>query len=133
VTRYLLDTHVWLWLLAAPERVDDDVRSQLEDRANELFLSAASSWEIAIKYELGKLQLPSPPSVFVPERMRVSGVTAMPVEHAHALRVASLPRHHRDPFDRLLVAQADISGITLVTADEQLTEYDVPMLVVARP
>jgi PIN domain nuclease of toxin-antitoxin system len=130
VTRYLLDTHVWLWLLAAPERIDETTRSALADRSNELFLSAASSWEIAIKHELGKLALPAPPAVFVPERMRVSGVSAMPVEHTHALHVATLPRHHRDPFDRLLVAQAAVTGLTIVTADHQLAQYDVAVLLV---
>lgn len=126
--RFLLDTHVWLWLLAEPTRVSAAVLDQLADEDNVLLLSAASSWEIAIKFELGKLPLPQPPEVFVPDRMQRSGVAAVRVEHAHALRVAKLPAHHRDPFDRLLVAQAQLLDAVLVTNDDQLAAYDVELL-----
>jgi PIN domain nuclease of toxin-antitoxin system len=81
----LLDTHVWLWLQTAPERIRHEVVELLVDRANTVLFSAASSWEIAIKYRLGKLPLPEPPADYVPGRMRLSGVTALPIEHAHAL------------------------------------------------
>lgn len=121
--RYLLDTHVWLWLQAEPERVGEELLDQLADESNELLLSAASSWELAVKYALGEIQLPSPPGVYVPDRLRRSGTTPLAVEHAHVLRVADLPPHHRDPFDRLLVAQAQLLGIPLVTADRQLEPY----------
>jgi PIN domain nuclease of toxin-antitoxin system len=130
VTRYLLDTHVWLWLQTEPERLDVGLLAQLGRPANELLLSAASSWEIAIKYGLGKLALPVAPEVYVPERLRRSGTTPLPVEHAHVLGVAALPPHHRDPFDRVLVAQAQLLGAKLVTADEQLRPYDVDLLFV---
>lgn len=126
--RFLLDTHVWLWLIAEPKRVSPRVLEQLADEANVLLLSAASSWEIAIKFELGKLPLPQPPEVFVPDRMRRSGVIGLPVEHAHSLRVATLPAHHRDPFDRLLVAQAQLLDAIIVTDDDQLAAYDVDVL-----
>lgn len=126
--RFLLDTHVWLWLQARPDRVADDVRAQLADGSTVLFLSAASSWEIAIKNALGRLPLPEPPRTYVPSRMRHDGVDGLPVTHAHALHVASLPPHHGDPFDRLLVAQAQLEGLTVVTADRQLERYDVPLL-----
>jgi PIN domain nuclease of toxin-antitoxin system len=126
--RFLLDTQVWLWLLAEPERIDPQVLDQLGDRSNDVLLSAASSWEIAIKHGLGKLELPEPPPTYVPERMRRSGVTPLPIEHAHALAVATLPTHHRDPFDRLLVAQAALLGIVIVTADRQFDPYDVEVL-----
>lgn len=128
MTRYLLDTHVWLWLQTTPERLRDDVGGLLADRTNTLLLSAASSWEIAIKYRLGKLALPEPPAEYVPDRMRLSGVTPLPVEHAHALRVAELPDHHNDPFDRLIIAQAQELAIPIVTADEQLSEYSVDLV-----
>jgi len=88
VSSFLLDTHVWLWLQTTPERLPDHVRELLADPANTLLLSAASSWEIAIKYRLGKLPLPQPPAEYVPDRMRLSGVTSLPIEHMHALRVA---------------------------------------------
>jgi PIN domain nuclease of toxin-antitoxin system len=128
VTSYLLDTHVWLWLQTTPERIRDEVVDLLADRGNTLLLSAASSWEIAIKYRLGKLPLPEPPAEYVPERMRLSGVTALQVEHAHALRVADLPEHHGDPFDRLIVAQAQSLNVAIVTADRQFGAYEVETL-----
>jgi PIN domain nuclease of toxin-antitoxin system len=123
--RFLVDTHCWLWLQASPERLAPDVLSLLKDPANDLLLSAASSWEIAIKYALRKLPLPEPPSRYVPRRMTASGSRGLGIEHAHSLRVAELPVHHRDPFDRLLVAQAQIEKLVLVTVDRQLEKYDV--------
>src|SRR3954471_11605866 len=98
--RLLLDTQCWLWMQAAPERFGSETTKLLLDRRTELFLSAASSWEIAIKYALGKLPLPEPPATYVPSRMRSSGVQGLSIEHAHALHVERLPAHHRDPFDR---------------------------------
>ena len=130
MTRYLLDTHVWLWLQTTPERLGDEVGELVAARTNTLLLSAASGWEIAIKYRLGKLPLPEPPGVYVPDRMQLSGVTPLPVEHAHALRVAELPDHHSDPFDRLLVAQAQELAIPIVTADAQLSAYSVDLILV---
>jgi PIN domain nuclease of toxin-antitoxin system len=123
--RFLVDTHCWLWLQADPERLSSEVLSLLADPTNELILSAASSWEIAIKYALGKLPLPEPPSRYVPSRMAASGSRGLAVEHAHALRVAELPAHHRDPFDRLLIAQAQVENLVLVTVDRQFEKYDV--------
>jgi PIN domain nuclease of toxin-antitoxin system len=125
--RFLVDTHCWLWLQTTPERLSSDLLTLLADPANDLFLSAASSWEIAIKYALGKLPLPEPPSRYVPRRMTASGSRGLAVEHAHCLRVADLPMHHRDPFDRLLVAQAQIDKLTLVTVDPQFEAYDVQL------
>lgn len=109
--RILLDTHVWLWMLTTPERFSDEARSEIEDASNELLLSAASSWEIAIKVSLGRLDLPEPPGRYVPSRIQSTGVHPLPVEHGHALLTAELPHHHRDPFDRLLVAQAMAEGV----------------------
>ncbi|OLT03126.1 twitching motility protein PilT [Pseudonocardia sp. CNS-004] len=126
--RYLLDTHVWLWLQTEPERVSDDVRDRLGDGSAQLLLSAASSWEIAIKHALGKLPLPEPPKTYVPSRMRHDSVDGLPVTHTHALHVATLPRHHGDPFDRLLVAQSQLEDVPLVTADPHITRYDVTVV-----
>jgi PIN domain nuclease of toxin-antitoxin system len=125
---YLLDTHVWLWMLAAPDRLTKEARELVESPDSRLLLSAASSWEISIKWSLGKLTLPEPPATYVPSRMQSTGVEGLAVEHIHALQVASLPSHHRDPFDRLLVAQAAVGGYTILTADEQLEAYDVEVL-----
>ena len=125
---YLLDTHCWLWMQTEPERFDAHLLAALESSASSKFLSAASAWEIAIKYAIGRLPLPEPPAEYVPERMRLNQVRALPITPAHALAVAALPHHHRDPFDRILVAQARIEGLTLITADKVLERYDAPIL-----
>lgn len=126
--RLLLDTHVWLWLRTEPGRLEEPALKLVEDPGTDLYLSAASAWEIAIKYRLGKLPLPRSPAEYVPERMRTSGTLPLAVEHAHAVHVASLPLHHRDPFDRLLVAQAQVERMRLVTADPAFEAYDVEVL-----
>lgn len=125
--RLLLDTHGWLWMRAEPERLADSSRRLLRDPANELFLSAASAWELAIKFATGKLRLPQPPAVFIAQRLAEDRVVALPILHAHALRAGELPPHHRDPFDRLLIAQAQIEGLTVLTADREFAKYDVPI------
>jgi PIN domain nuclease of toxin-antitoxin system len=125
----LLDTQVFLWLLAEPERLGGHIGS-LEDPGNQLLLSAASSWEIAIKVQLGRLRLPDEPKRYVPQRMRAIGAEPLPVQHGHALAVADLPALHRDPFDRLLVAQARDLHLRIVTADAQIARYDVDTLLV---
>jgi PIN domain nuclease of toxin-antitoxin system len=124
----LLDTQCWLWMVADPDRLSRSARGIVASDEHELFLSSASSWEIAIKHGLGKLTLPAPPPEFVPTRMRLTRVLPLPVTHAHACGVTELPWHHRDPFDRLLVAQARIESLSLLTADRQLRPYDVPIV-----
>ena len=124
--KFLLDTHCWLWLQTERRRFDQGLLETLADPASERYLSAASAWEIAIKYAVGKLPLPEPPAIYVPERMRLSRFEGLAITPAHALAVAVLPQHHRDPFDRVLVAQAQVEGLTLVTADAILERYDVP-------
>ncbi len=125
----LLDTHVFLWLLAEPERLGEHL-SSLDDPANDLLLSAASSWEIAIKARLGRIVLPDDPRRYVPDRMRAIGAEPLAVEHAHALAVTELPMLHRDPFDRMLVAQARHLGLGIVTADADIARYDVRTILV---
>lgn len=114
-------------MLTAPERLGG-LRAPIEDTRNELLFSAASSWEISIKYALDRLPLPEPPTVYVPGRIRSTGVTPVSVEHEHALEVASLPAHHRDPFDRLLIAQARLFEVPLATADSRLGKYELELL-----
>ncbi len=112
----------------APERFSEDTRSLVKASENDLHLSAASAWEIAIKYELGKLTLPGCPAEVIPELMSKTAVSPLPVLHSHALRVADLPMHHRDPFDRLLVAQAQLEDLPILTADPQFEPYEVEIL-----
>jgi PIN domain nuclease of toxin-antitoxin system len=126
--KLLLDTQCWLWGLLEPERLSPEAFLLLENSSHDLYLSAASSWEIAIKTALGKLKLPQAPEIFVPSRMAAQGIAALAISHAHALRVHDLPHHHRDPFDRILVAQAQLEKLTLLTADRIFASYDVPIL-----
>jgi PIN domain nuclease of toxin-antitoxin system len=128
VRRTLLDTECWLWWHLEPERLGARAMALFEDRRSPLLLSAASSWEIAIKSALGKLELPSPPDRFVPEQLAEDGIDGLPIEHAHALRVAALPPHHSDPFDRLLVAQAQLERCALLTADPQFLSYEIDVV-----
>ena len=127
--KILIDTHAFLWLHTEPERLGEHL-STLEDRRNELLFSAASSWEIAIKNGLGRLFLPEPPQRYVPARMRTIGAQALPIEHTHVLAVAALEPLHRDPFDRLLVAQAGLLDVPILTADEILARYPVRTLLI---
>ncbi|MGB9304164.1 MAG: type II toxin-antitoxin system VapC family toxin [Mycobacterium sp.] len=126
--RYLIDTHVWLWMQSDPDRLCDETRAIVQDVRTGILFSAASAWEIAIKYRLGKLPLPEPPASYVPDRMRRSGTSPLPVDHPHTLRTADLPDHHRDPFDRILVAQAQLLDLTIITADDQFSAYDVAVV-----
>jgi PIN domain nuclease of toxin-antitoxin system len=127
--RILLDTHVFLWLQTEPARLGAQL-GVLEDRRNELIVSAVSSWEIAIKYRLGRLVLPEPPERYVPERLRIIGAKGLAIEHSHALAVAALAPLHRDPFDRLLVAQAALLDLPVMTADPMITQYPVATILI---
>ena len=113
---------------ASSKRLSQQAREVLQDPENQLFLSAASSWEIAIKYALGKLPLPLEPMAYVLSRMETSGTSPLPVQHSHALHVGSLPLHHADPFDRLLIAQAQMENLQILTADRQFEAYEVDLL-----
>jgi PIN domain nuclease of toxin-antitoxin system len=127
--RLLLDTHVWIWVTdPATGQLDPAVHALIEDGANDVVFSAASAWEIAIKCALGKLKLPAPPEDFVPEHVARASMTWLPIGPAHALRVATLPHYHRDPFDRLLVAQALMEGLRVVTADPTFRRYGVEVI-----
>ncbi len=125
--KLLLDTQVWLWWVTEPERMPPAVHTALE-ADHELLWSAVCVWEIAVKHASGKLSLPDAPDRFVRTRMLAVGAQRLPITHDHALQVAALPPHHRDPFDRLLVAQAQVEGLTLVTGDPALSRYDVDIL-----
>lgn len=124
----LLDTHVWLWLQVEPRRIGERLRKRLAAPGQELRLSVASMWEMAIKFRLGKLPMPEPPALFVPSRLARQGVVALDVRSDHALRAGDLPLHHGDPFDRLLIAQAQIEHLTLITADRKFERYEVDLI-----
>lgn len=123
----LLDTHTFLSLLLEPERVPSSVRQAL-DTSPLRYLSVASVWEMSIKYSIGKLPLPEQPSTYVPSRAARLLVQSLPITERHALRVATLPLLHRDPFDRLLIAQAIEEDLQLLTLDRRILRYAVPAL-----
>ena len=123
--KFLLDTPCFLWWFADDPRLGSHARELMGEAENDVLLSAASSWEIAIKVLLGTLTLPEPADVYVPSRLAAQEIQGLPIEHVHALRVASLPAHHQDPFDRLIVAQAQIEKISILTADAEIAAYEV--------
>lgn len=123
--RLLLDTHVLLWLSLSPERIKASVRDRIEDPSTEVYVSVASLWEIVIKEATGKLRLPDVAETFWRRQTGESGIAALPIGAEHVLGVAALPDIHRDPFDRMLVAQARVEGLTLVTADARVIAYPV--------
>ena len=121
--RYLLDTHALLWARAAPERLSREALAVLRSTDNTLYVSMASLWECAIKCSIGKLVVPAGFYRIVSEDYEVLGI-----DLAHVEACASLPMHHRDPFDRLLVVQAQLGGLTLITRDPNIAKYDVPVV-----
>ncbi|MHA6616564.1 type II toxin-antitoxin system VapC family toxin [Pseudonocardia sp. DLS-67] len=122
--RLLVDSHVLLWWLQADPRLAAAAAEAMEDGDNALYLSAASVWELSIKQSIGKLRV----DVDLRSHAMEQGFTELPVTGAHATAARDLPFHHKDPFDRMLVAQAAVEGLTLVTADDALVAYGVPVL-----
>ena len=126
--KLLLDTHIFIWWADQPEKLSNAVLSALEDEANELLLSVASVWEMQIKIQLGKLKLRLPLKALVKNQQETNDLTVWPVTLTHVLAVGDLPFHHKDPFDRLLIAQSIQEDLTLVTADSQFSAYSVKLL-----
>ncbi len=123
--RVLLDTHAFLWLVTDDPKLSDRARSAFLDPRNEMILSAVVSFEITVKCSLHKLNLVEPPREFIENRIRNNGLLPFPITLAHTYRLAHLPFHHRDPFDRLLVAQALEEDLPILSADAALSAYDI--------
>ena len=126
--RALLDTNTFLWWNLDDAALSDMARTVIGDGRNEIFLSAASTWEIAIKAAKGRLELPDPPEKYVAERLSLHRFSALPIEISHTLRVYDLPQIHADPFDRLLVAQSQLEGLPILTADAEIRRYQVDVI-----
>ena len=126
--KLLLDTHIFIWWADQPEKLSPAALSALEDEANELLLSVASVWEMQIKIQLGKLKLSLPLKELVKNQQEINDLTVSPVALTHVLALDALPFNHKDPFDRLLIAQSIAEGLTIVTADSQFSTYSVKLL-----
>lgn len=130
--RLLLDIQCWLWWFAQPERLNGQVIEKIADEANEVGFSVASVWEMGVKVSIGKLPLPEPIDHYIFTRMAQLGARSLEITAAHALRVAALPLHHRDPFDRMLIAQSQVEDMSLVSADAMFNQYEVSLLWAAK-
>lgn len=126
--RLFLDTHTLLWFSRASPELSAEAQDLIEDTENELFLSIGSPWEIGIKVSTGKLTLGRPADVFFKDRMQRSGIVLLPIMLAHIARVSTLPFHHRDPFDRRLIAQSLTEDIPIISADTAFDAYGITRL-----
>jgi PIN domain nuclease of toxin-antitoxin system len=126
--KFLLDTNVFLWGLSEEYKLNLTAQEILTSSTSELYFSAVGSWEIAIKFALGSLPLPKGPSEYIPHALRAWALRALDITHEHALRAGELPAHHRDPFDRMLIAQALSEQMTLLTADRVFQKYRVDLI-----
>lgn len=124
----LLDTHTFLWWVMDNPRLSNTAREFISKSDNRLFFSAASGWELAIKLRLGKLKAPDPLEPFIHQEITLHSLQILPIEMRHALHTAALPAHHGDPFDRLLVAQSQLERFPIITADPQISRYDVKVI-----
>ena len=123
--RLLLDTSTFLWVISDAPDLSARARELFVDPGNEVYLSAVSAWEIAVKYALGRLPLPEPPERFVPIQRQQHGIDPLPLDEEVALHLARLPLLHKDPFDRMLVCQAIVHGLVILTPDKLVNQYPV--------
>lgn len=126
--RFLLDTHSFLWFIDGSASLSLTARSLIVDADNQPLLSMTSVWEMAIKLSIGKLSLGQPFETLIPEQMRLNGIELLPIEMFHVVAVAKLSFHHRDPFDRLLIAQAMAERIPIVSGESAFDPYDIKLL-----
>ena len=126
--RALLDTHAFIWWVTDNSQLSSIARGIIADPNNVLFLSAASAWEIVIKVRLRKLNLPEPPEIYIPSRLTINRFEGLPIQMVHALQVTNLPDLHRDPFDRIIIAQSQVEKMPIVTVDSQITQYPVDVI-----
>ena len=125
--KLLLDTNCWLWWLSEPHKLTSSMQQAIANHENELFLSVASIWEIAIKVATGKLTIPQPLPKLVAEQLSIDGIQTLDIRTIHALKIEELPNYHKDPFDRILIAQAICENLTIITGDRQFAAYPVSL------
>jgi PIN domain nuclease of toxin-antitoxin system len=123
--RILLDTCTFLWLILDSEELTEKVKDLFADSDNEVFLSVVSTWEITVKYAIGRLDLPEEPRFYIPEQRERHRVRSLPLDEPASLQVSTLPKIHSDPFDRMLISQAMIHGLTILSPDDMMKKYPV--------
>jgi PIN domain nuclease of toxin-antitoxin system len=126
--KLLLDTHAFLWWVSGDPRLSDRARDAIADGANQVFFSVVSAWEVVVKAGLGRLRLDDETDVFIDEQLEANAFEVLPLHLRHALALASVPDLHRDPFDRMLIAQALNDDLTVVSGDRQVSDYPVPVI-----
>jgi PIN domain nuclease of toxin-antitoxin system len=126
--RLLLDTCTFLWIVAGSSRISKQAAQWFSDPSNEIFLSAVSSWEIAVKHSLGALRLPAPPIEFIPSQREAHGITTLPLTEEEVLYLPKIPKLHRDPFDRMLICQAVVNGLAVLTPNVLISQYPIRTL-----
>lgn len=124
----LLDTHAFLWWVVDEPQLSNTAKAIIADQSNAIYVSVISAWEIIIKERIGKLILPEPPETYIPSRLASNQFISLNVQIQHVLQIATLPDHHRDPFDRLLIAQSQVENIPLLTVDHQIRQYSVNVI-----
>lgn len=123
--KFILDTHTFLWWITDSQLLSQTARDIISDGNSELFWSAASSWEVAMKYKLGQLPLPEAPELFIPIELAKNRIESLPIINKHSFKAGQLPIHHRDPFDRMLIAQAQVENMEIISNDHQISLYDI--------
>ena len=126
--RILLDTHAFLWWITDHPKLSDQARNVITNTENEIYLSAASCWEIVIQAKLGRLELPEKLHIFIPEQLHINHFLSLPILISHALAVYQLPKLHNDPFDRILIAQARADKLSILTTDSLISKYGVDVI-----
>lgn len=126
--KLLLDTHIFLWFISGDRRLPLTLRDAIRNQANEVYLSVISMWEAIVKYQLGKLPLPESPAHYLPVQRQHHRIVDLPLDEISVAHLTNLPLLHNDPFDRMLVCQALTHGLTLVSVDENVLAYSVPVL-----
>jgi PIN domain nuclease of toxin-antitoxin system len=126
--KLLLDTHIFLWYISGDKRLPDEKRESIRDPNNEVYCSVVSLWEAIIKYQLGKLPLPQPPEAYLPAQRKQHQISSLTLDESSVAHLTKLPPLHRDPFDRMLICQALVHGLTMVTVDNIIHQYPVPIL-----
>jgi PIN domain nuclease of toxin-antitoxin system len=126
--KLLLDTHIFLWYINGNSRLPVLFRDEIQTSNNSVFLSAASLWEIIIKYKIGKLPLPQSPEIYIPHERQKHQIKSLPINESSLKQLISLPNLHRDPFDRILISQTLSNNLTIVTVDREILNYNVPFL-----